>query len=187
MSEMIFKNEEERTAFEKQNSDARKKIANSERDAKIQAALAVADTLANVAVLLGKETAAGKTLAVASATISAIVSANKAYEATVGIPYVGPILAPINAGLALAAGYKNVQDILAVQIPGASGGGGGGTPSAPPASPNFNVVGTSPANANQIAGTLGKDLPPVKAYVVANDVTSAQSLNRNIVSSASLG
>ena len=187
MSEMIFKNEEERTAFEKQNSEARKKIANSERDAKRAAALAVADTLANVAALIGKETAAGKALAVASATISAISSAQKAYESTIGIPYVGPVLAPINAGLALAAGYKNVQDILAVQIPGASGGGGGGTPSAPPASPNFNVVGTSPANANQIAGTLGKDLPPVKAYVVANDVTSAQSLNRNIVSSASLG
>ena len=186
MSEMIFKNEEERTAFEKQNSEARKKIAESERDAKRAAALAVADTLANVANLIGKETAAGKALAVASATISAISSAQKAYESTIGIPYVGPVLAPINAGLALAAGYKNVKDILAVQIPGASGGGGG-TPSAPPASPRFNVVGTSPANANQIAGTLGKDLPPVKAYVVANDVTSAQSLNRNIVSSASLG
>ena len=189
MSEMIFKNEEERTAFEKQNSEARKKIAIAERDAKRAAALAVADTLANVAALIGKETAAGKALAVASATISAISSAQKAYESTVGIPYVGPVLAPINAGLALAAGYKNVQDILAVQIPGASGGGGagGGASSNAPAAPRFNVVGASPASANQIAGTIGKDLPPVKAYVVANDVTSAQSLNRNIVSSASLG
>lgn len=189
MSEMIFKNEEERTAFEKQNSEARKKIAIAERDAKRAAALAVADTLANVAALIGKETAAGKALAVASATISAISSAQKAYESTVGIPYVGPVLAPINAGLALAAGYKNVKDILAVQIPGASGGGGAGgaASSNAPAAPKFNVVGASPASANQVANTLGKDLPPVKAYVVANDVTSAQSLNRNIVSSASLG
>lgn len=189
MSEMIFKNEEERTAFEKQNSEARVKIAIAERDAKRAAALAVADTLANVAVLIGKETAAGKALAVASATISAISSAQKAYESTVGIPYVGPVLAPINAGLALAAGYKNVQDILAVQIPGASGasGGGGGAASTPAAAPKFNVVGASPASANQIAGTIGKDLPPVKAYVVSNDVTTAQSLDRNIISSASLG
>lgn len=186
---IYFENEEARTAFEKQNADARKKIVEGERDAKIAAALAVADTLANVANLIGKETAAGKALAVASATISAISSAQKAYESTVGIPYVGPVLAPINAGLALAAGYKNVKDILAVQIPGASGGGGagGGASSNAPAAPRFNVVGASPASANQIAGTIGKDLPPVKAYVVANDVTSAQSLNRNIVSSASLG
>ena len=188
MSEMIFKSEEERTAFEKQNSDARKKIAENERDAKRAAALAVADTLANVANLIGKETAAGKALAIASATISTISSAQKAYESTVGIPYVGPFLAPINAGLALAAGYKNVQDILAVQVPG-GGGGGGSAPSvgSTPRAPSFNVVGTAPANANQIANTIGKDAAPVKAYVVANDVTSAQSLNRNIVSSASLG
>jgi hypothetical protein len=189
MSEMIFKNEEERTAFEKQNSEARKKIAIAERDAKRAAALAVADTLANVAALIGKETAAGKALAVASATISAISSAQKAYESTVGIPYVGPVLAPINAGLALAAGYKNVQDILAVQIPGASGGGGAGgaASSNAPAAPKFNVVGTSPASTNQIANTIGKEQPPVKAYVVSNDVTTAQSLDRNIVASASLG
>lgn len=188
MSEMIFKSEEERTAFEKQNSDARKKIAESERDAKRAAALSVADTLANVANLIGKETAAGKALAVASATISTINSAQKAYESTVGIPYVGPFLAPINAGLALAAGYKNVSDILSVQVPG-GGGGGGSAPSAgsTPRAPSFNVVGTSAASANQIANTIGKEQPPVKAYVVSNDVTTAQSLDRNIVSSASLG
>jgi hypothetical protein len=168
------------------NSAAQIELAREEARAKQEAALAVADTLANVSALIGRETVAGKALAVASATISAISSAQKAYEATIGIPYVGPVLAPINAGIALAAGYKNVEDILAVQIPGASGGGGGAA-AAPPASPRFNVVGTAPASANQVANTLGKDLPPVKAYVVANDVTSAQSLNRNIVSSASLG
>ena len=168
------------------NSEAQIELARLEARAKQEAALAVADTLANVSALIGRETVAGKALAVASATISAISSAQKAYEATIGIPYVGPVLAPINAGIALAAGYKNVEDILAVQIPGAAGGGGGAA-AAPPASPRFNVVGTAPASANQVANTLGKDLPPVKAYVVANDVTSAQSLNRNIVSSASLG
>jgi hypothetical protein len=168
------------------NTDAQIELAKKEAYAKKEAALAVADTLANVSALIGRETVAGKALAVASATISAISSAQKAYESTIGIPYVGPVLAPINAGIALAAGYKNVEDILAVQIPG-GGGGGGSAPSAPPAAPRFNVVGASPASANQVANTLGKDLPPVKAYVVANDVTSAQSLNRNIVSSASLG
>ena len=189
MSEMIFKTEEERTAFEKANSDARKKIAKDEANAKREAALAVADTLANVANLLGKETTAGKALAVASATISTINSAQKAYESTVGIPYVGPFLAPVNAGLALAAGYKNVQDILSVQVPG-GGGGGGSAPSASmtstPQAPSFNVIGTSGANANQIS-KLTQAQEPIKAYVVASDVTTQQALNRNIVTSASLG
>lgn len=189
MSEMIFKTEEERTAFEKANSDARKKIAKDEANAKREAALAVADTLANVANLLGKETTAGKALAVASATISTINSAQKAYESTVGIPYVGPFLAPINAGIALAAGYKNVQDILSVQVPG-GGGGGGSAPSASmtstPQAPSFNVVGTSGANANQVA-KLTQSQAPIKAYVVSSDVTTQQALDRNIVKSASLG
>ena len=49
--------------------------------------------------------------------------------------------------------------------------------------PSFNVVGTS--GANQIADVVASQ-EPVKAYVVANDVTTAQALDRNIVESATL-
>ena len=52
------------------------------------------------------------------------------------------------------------------------------------AAPSFNVVGTS--GQNQIAQSLGNQAP-VKAYVVANDVSSQQSLDRNIVKTATLG
>lgn len=65
---------------------------------------------------------------------------------------------------------------------GSGGAAGGSTPLA--AAPSFNVVGTS--GQNQIAQTLGNQAP-VKAYVVSNDVTSAQSLDRNIVKTATLG
>lgn len=50
--------------------------------------------------------------------------------------------------------------------------------------PSFNVVGTS--GQNQIAQSLGNQAP-VKAYVVSNDVTTAQSLDRNIVNTATIG
>ena len=49
--------------------------------------------------------------------------------------------------------------------------------------PEFNIVGTS--GANQIADVVSSQAP-VKAYVVANDVTTAQALDRNIVESATL-
>jgi len=49
--------------------------------------------------------------------------------------------------------------------------------------PEFNIVGTS--GANQIADVVSSQAP-VKAYVVANDVTTAQSLERNIVEGATL-
>ena len=65
--------------------------------------------------------------------------------------------------------------------PSASGGSGGAA-SLPPA---FNVVGAS--NTNQLADAIGGQAQqPVKAYVVSNDVTTAQSMDRNIVSGASI-
>ena len=64
---------------------------------------------------------------------------------------------------------------------GSSGGGGGA-----PAAPSFNVVGASATN--QLAQTIGnQQQQPIKAYVVSNDVTTAQSLDRNIIQSASIG
>jgi hypothetical protein len=72
------------------------------------------------------------------------------------------------------------------------GGGGGSAPSmsaggaSAPAAPSFNVVGAS--STNQLAQTIGnQQQQPIKAYVVANDVTTQQSLDRNIISSASIG
>ena len=63
---------------------------------------------------------------------------------------------------------------------GISGGGGGGAQA-----PSFNVVGNS--GVNQIAQTLNREQAPIQAVVVANNVTTAQSANRNIVQNASLG
>ena len=68
----------------------------------------------------------------------------------------------------------------AVTSPNAGGGGGGAT------APQFNVVGST--GVNQLAGVMGaQQQTPVQAYVVANNVTTAQSLDRNIIQSATLG
>jgi chemotaxis protein histidine kinase CheA len=110
--------------------------------------------------------------------------------------------APIAGPLATAASYLSSATMIASNIAKAkkllgSGGGSGGasTPSASgaggvsaPASaqPSINVVGASKTNA--IAETIAQQgQQPIKAYVVANDVTTQQGLDRNIVSSASIG
>jgi hypothetical protein len=78
---------------------------------------------------------------------------------------------------------------------GSAGGGGGAGGSAAPSSmgastasaaPQFNVVGTSGALASQVQSVTAPQAP-IKAFVVSNDVTTAQSLDRNIVKSATLG
>jgi len=59
------------------------------------------------------------------------------------------------------------------------------TPSMPSLPPAFNVVGAS--DTNQLADAIGgQSQEPVKAYVVSGDVTSAQSMDRNIIDGASI-
>jgi hypothetical protein len=188
VSEMIFKSESDRLAFEKVNTDAKKKLAEEEGKAKIAAAAATADTLANLANLLGQETAAGKAMAVASATISAILSAMKAYESTIGIPFVGPVLAPINAGIALASGYKSIQNILSVEVPGQPGGGGspnlGGAPS-PLASAPIAPRGMEPTPTTLDSRSLNTISNVVaRAYVVESDITGSQQRIKRIENAA---
>ena len=163
---------------EKELDDAKKK-------AQEDALMATASTLGQIADLFGEQTAAGKAAAIAEATISTFVSAQKAYTSTVGIPVVGPVLAPINAGLAIAAGIKNIKAITAVQTPDGGGGGGGNLSNSFSGSaaqaPSFNVVGNS--GMNQLAQIQQQ---PIQAYVVSGEVTSAQALDRNRIKNATL-
>jgi hypothetical protein len=77
---------------------------------------------------------------------------------------------------------------IAASIGGGGGGGGGGGDVAIPKiqAPSFNIVGSS--GTNQLASAIGgQSQQPIKAFVVSGDVTTAQSLERNIVEGASLG
>ena len=61
--------------------------------------------------------------------------------------------------------------------------GAGSAPSAPPA---FNVVGAS--DTNQLADAIGgQSQQPIQTYVVASEVSTAQELDRNIVTGATIG
>ena len=166
-------------------SDAEQALDEKKKKNQEDALTETANTLGQISELFGKQTAAGKAAAVAEATIQMYLSAQKAYSSTIGIPVVGPVLAPINAGLAIAAGIKNIKAITSVKVPNDTGGGGN-----PPAtgggggavmSPSFNVVGNS--GMNQLAQL---QQTPAKAYVVSGDVTSAQSLDRNRIENATL-
>lgn len=54
--------------------------------------------------------------------------------------------------------------------------------------PSFNVLGQTSAGENMIANAIGSaNSTPVRAYVVENEVTSAQQLARNAAISASMG
>ena len=158
-----------------------------------------ADGLNNLASILGEETAAGKAAAIAAATISTYQSAQSSYASLAPIPIIGPALGFAAAGAAIASGFAQVKAITKTKVPTLAGrsapSGGGGAPSAPSLGsaptipsipPDFNAVGSS--GTNQLANAIGgQSQQPVQAYVVSNDITTSQSLDRNIVKGATIG
>jgi hypothetical protein len=181
---------DEQVAANKAAADAEVEIEKQKSEAKLALLNAVSGGLSLAADELGESTVAGKAAAVAAATISTYTAIAGQLAAFSNVPVPGYAIA--QAILTGATGLLQVKKILSVKTPKSKGsagsvpsvGGAGGGGSAPAAAPTFNVVGNS--GINQIAQTLGQQ-QPVQAYVVANNVTTAQSLNRNIIQNASIG
>jgi hypothetical protein len=96
------------------------------------------------------------------------------------------IINTVSAGIGIAANIAATAKGLAALGGGGAASGGnvsaGGGAAAP--APQFNVVGNS--GINQVAQTLGSQ-QPIQAFVVANQVTTQQSMDRNIINNSSLG
>ena len=130
-----------------------------------------------------------KAVGIAQALIQTYQSAQGAYLSQLSIPTPdAPVRAQIAAGIATAVGLANVAAISAQKFeysgttaPSPSGGLGGGIGGTEPQPPAFNVVGQS--GFNQIAGALGQQ-PPIQAFVVSQDVTTAQQLDNAIIQTA---
>jgi len=180
-------NEEDRTKLIKQFSNARKVIVEKENEAKLISLNGYASALSGISSVIGQETAAGKSIAVASSLINTYAAIAGQLSAFSGIPVPGYAIAQaIATGV---VGFANVKKIISTKVPKSSGGGGGsvGSPPSAPVStpPAFNVVGAS--DTNQLADAIGsQSQEPTRAYVVSNDVTTAQSMDRNIVDGASI-
>jgi len=119
------------------------------------------------------------------------VAAQLAFPLVPGIGTIARVVSYASTAASVIGNIARARQLLssggnAASSIGVGNNGGGSAPAAPaaPTAPTFNVVGTS--GQNQIAQTLGNQTP-VKAYVVANDVSSQQSLDRNIVKTATLG
>jgi hypothetical protein len=144
------------------------------KNAKIKA---TTDTLNIVSDILGKESAAGKAVAIASALINTYLGISAGVK--LGYP------AAIPAVLAAAAtGFKAVKNIMSTKVPGAassSGGGGGGSMSAPslssstaPITPQAQTTTLSTQSINQIG------VASSRAYVLESDVSGNQERTQRL-------
>lgn len=212
MSEENFISERERRAarnLRNQERDARRELRIQQQVAAAKAK--IQQTQANNAVqgfkLLGaiaKEGSKLQALALIgenAAGIAKTIISTKAANAAVRLKYAaipgGALLAKkqviannISAAIGVAAQVAATQKALAAMKATESaasapriGGDDGGQE---PQQPDFNIVGAS--QLNQLATTIAEqEEQPVRAYVVASDVSTAQELDRNILSEASIG
>lgn len=168
--------------------DEAKKIADDKirdeelvKQAKFDIANAVFD-LVNMFAKKGSKLAKGVAAAQATMNTYQGITAALAAPSTIPEPF-GQAVRIANAVSIGAMGLMNVKKILSTN----EQGGGGSTPSSSggsaPQAPSFNLV--QGTRSNQIADSISKQAP-VKAFVVSKDMTTGQSMDRNIIASASL-
>jgi len=174
--------------------EAKKRLAEEEKNARIVASGAVGNALSALGDLAGEKTAEGKALAVAGATMNAYsgIAATLGAHTTIPEPF-GTISKIANSVTIGAAAFKAVKSILAVKVPGGKGGGGGGslsggsgTTSVPRASYNPEI-GKGLVSRNNATGTQssvasgvqqGINSSPVQPVVVVDSVTEKQNAMR---------
>lgn len=151
------------------NKEAEAKIDKISAEQKIALAQQTADALMAVSSVLGKETAAGKALAISAALINTYQGISAGVK--LGFPAAIPAVA-----LAAATGFSAVKNIIATKVPGAASGGAGNM-----SSPNVNATAPIAPPQPQAATTnissqsinaLGNQA--IRSYVIESDVTSSQ-------------
>ena len=181
--------EEDKMRIRKKFADEETKIEGIKRDAEVDMAKS---TFAGIANLLGENSKAGKAAAAAAALINTYQGITAELATKTTTPF-GFALKLVNIASTAAIGFKSVKSILATNPKAGGGsatnpasGAASASPSAIPEPPAFNVVGAS--ETNQLADAIGGQASqPVQAFVVSSDVTTSQSLDRNIVTSATIG
>lgn len=189
LQDLVTAQGQEDVNLKQQFSEAKGKIDDLEEEKQKKKVAAIGQTLATAAQLLGEHTLAGKALAIAATTIDTFQSSVSAYKGMVAaIPGpVGVAAGAVAAAAAVATGLATVKKIVSVKVP--AKGGGGASPAGVPSAPPRPSVSFTNSPQTQVADSINeaaqnRNSQPVRAYVVSGDVTTAQSLDRNRISSA---
>jgi chemotaxis protein histidine kinase CheA len=173
---------QEKEKADKEASDAAIALKKAEFDAQMELLQSISGAFKNLANIAGEQTAAGKALAIASTIIDTYMGATKALAAGAGTP-----VGYINAAAIVATGLANLRTITAVQVP--NGGNAGATASTPmmPSGPSVGIIQGQMSQTSQLQAELNSQMRrPTRAYVVGQNVTTQQSLDRHILENATL-
>ena len=180
-----------KASYVKKNKDLAQEEADFNKAMKEQdvanALSAGSQILGSIVSLVGEGSAVGKAAALSQVAIDTYSSATAAYKSVVGIPIVGPVLAPIAAGVAVASGLASAKKIMSTKIPGNKSVGGAPSISIPTATPiDPTAALQASANSQEAETTItggqqtGSTQPVVRAYVVSSEVTNQQAADAKI-------
>jgi hypothetical protein len=148
------------------------------------------DTLGALGDLVGKQTIAGKALAVSQALINTYLGVTEVLKNKTIIPEpFGTIQKVASVATILAAGFSAVKNIGRTQVPGAGGGGGGSTPTmasvAAPVSPQSTATSLSASTIQNIGNVAAGGVN--RAYVLDSDIRNSDERNVRLQRAARLG
>ena len=156
----------------KQNADAEKLIDAEKLETKKAQITESMVAMSQLTDFVGRDTAAGKSLGIATATINTYQGASEALKQKSTLPSPFDVIAKVlNVATIIASGIKTVKSIASVQIPGRFGGGGGMPTMAAPMTPELPQAATTNLS-RQTINDIGNQA--VRAYVIETDVTSNQ-------------
>ena len=165
----------------KKYSDIKIAQDEKERKSKQDSIRAVGDALGTLSDIIGKDTAAGKAMAVAQALINTYLGASEVIKAKSTLPEpFGTIQKIASVAAIIATGIKSVKAITAVKVPGGGGGGGVSVPSvsavAPltPQAPQAQITSLSQGSINAVGNAANR------AYVLETDVSNNQERIRRL-------
>ena len=171
--------QDEELAEKQRKADEEKAIDDNVFANKQRNLSATSGLLKSVTDLVGRETAAGKALAVASSLIDTYASITSTIRAAARTPAGGIPGYAIAQGIAVGiAGLAAVRNILKVKVPNSSSSGGVGsvptTPIAAPVAPQAETTRLEQGQINQIGNAAGR------AFVVESDITGNQEKIRRL-------
>jgi hypothetical protein len=168
----------ERVRFIGENAEAELEIEKELQQGKVDA---VMGAMAGLQTLLGEDSKYGKALAVAQAIISTYQGASKALGQ-------GGVFGPVAAAGVIAQGLAQVRSIMATELPDSPmGSDGGGSAMSIPSGPSVGIIQGQMSQTSQLQAELNSQMRrPTRAYVVGQNVTTQQSLDRHILENATL-
>ncbi len=178
------------TANEQNEANTRKQIAEDEANNRIELTQAIGTALGSLSDVVGRETAAGKALAIAQATINTFLGITEVWKSKAVLPEPFNTATKIAATITTAAGgFAAVRNIAKTKVPG---GGGGPTPPPPPPgnlnaplSPALSPAVTGQALNAEAINNLGNQA--VRAYVMNSDIQNNNQRNAYLQRNARIG